>query len=61
HKVPQSQYFHGLWHSFFFSTVKDGNITKIIACTRIWCQEILQYYNIEGISLEKFILFHKKI
>ena len=37
------------------------NITKIIACTRIWCQEILQYYNIEGISLEKFILFHKKI
>ena len=30
------------------------NITKIIACTRIWCQEILQYYNIEGISLEKF-------
>ena len=24
HKVPQSQYFHGLWHSFFFSTVKDG-------------------------------------
>ena len=26
HKVPQSQYFHGLWHSFFFSTVKDGNI-----------------------------------
>ncbi|WP_205151764.1 hypothetical protein, partial [Mediterraneibacter glycyrrhizinilyticus] len=26
HKVPQSQYFHGLWHSFFFSTVKDGII-----------------------------------
>ena len=24
HKVPQSQYLHGLWHSFFFSTVKDG-------------------------------------
>ena len=27
HKVPQSQYFHGLWHSFFFSTVKDGIIS----------------------------------
>ena len=28
HKVPQSQYFHGLWHSFFFSTVKDGILTQ---------------------------------
>lgn len=28
HKVPQSQYFHGLWHSFFFSTVKDGIIVN---------------------------------
>ena len=28
HKVPQSQYFHGLWHSFFFSTVKDGIIVQ---------------------------------
>lgn len=39
HKVPQSQYFHGLWHSFFFSTVKDGIILYffILAIT---------YYNI---------------
>ncbi|OUP62443.1 hypothetical protein B5F13_13385 [Drancourtella sp. An177] len=29
HKVPQSQYFHGLWHSFFFSTVKDGIIYRL--------------------------------
>lgn len=29
HKVPQSQYFHGLWHSFFFSTVKDGIIAQV--------------------------------
>ena len=24
--MPQPQYFQGLWHSFFFSTVKDGII-----------------------------------
>ena len=27
HEVPQPQYFQGLWHSFFFSTVKDGIIS----------------------------------
>ena len=36
HKVPQSQYFHGLWHSFFFSTVKDGIITYYPTCFNIY-------------------------
>ena len=27
--MPQPQYFQGLWHSFFFSTVKDGILTTL--------------------------------
>ena len=27
--MPQPQYFQGLWHSFFFSTVKDGKISRL--------------------------------
>lgn len=41
HKVPQSQYFHGLWHSFFFSTVKDGIITDALVLAEHNCSFVL--------------------
>lgn len=46
HKVPQSQYFHGLWHSFFFSTVKDGiYIEKTFKGSKIFVPSIPYWFS----------------
>ena len=57
HKVPQSQYFHGLWHSFFFSTVKDGIISKKKKCQHFFsffCHNMTHKFSLDLIfSLRK--------
>ena len=45
--MPQPQYFQGLWHSFFFSTVKDGIILYLLS--------IIQYLYQQNCWLINFI------
>ena len=43
--MPQSQYFQGLWHSFFFLTVKDGIIPYLSSDIFIILKIFLQSLN----------------